>query len=190
MRHNWSLVLVILFMLGAGTAERLSAIYVHKLEDNDKALARQAEEMTARTDGQAAEMKKYQEIERLAGRIQDQIRWEPDSTRVIRSFGDIAVRVGVKLAETRTAPGTTESLLLPGGAYQRMRIELRLMGSYWSLVQYVDAIERGAQPMVIESLTMTADRDKVGTGDLRMTVSVLYPVPTATEPEAMTKDAR
>ncbi len=123
MKHNWSLVVVILFMLGAGTAERLSAVYVHKLEDKDKALAQQIEEMNLRTSGQDTEMKKYQEIEQLAARIQDQIRWEPDSTRVIRSFGDIATRLGVKLAETRTVTGSAENMLLAGGDYQRMRIE-------------------------------------------------------------------
>ena len=38
MKYNWSLVLVILFMLAAGAAERFSAFYVHSLEAKDKAL--------------------------------------------------------------------------------------------------------------------------------------------------------
>ncbi len=93
----------------------------------------------------------------------------------MRSFGDIAARLGVKLAETRTVPVSAESMHVAGGVYERMRIESRLMGSFWGLVQFVDSIERSAQPMVVESLGMTADRDKTGSGELRMTVSALYP---------------
>ena len=177
MKHNWSLVVVILFMLGAGAAERFSSFYVHTLEAKDKALAQQAEEMRIRTDGAAVETKKYQEIEHLAALIQDEIRWESDSTRVMRSFGDTAARLGVKLLETRTVALGAESVHVAGGAYQRMRIEARLLGSFWGLLQYVDEIERSPQPMVIESLVMTADRDRAGTGELRMTVSALYPAP-------------
>ena len=102
MKSNWSFVVVIVFMLGAGAAERFSSLYIAGLEANDKRLAQQAEEMRARTDAAPAETKKYQEIEHLAALVQDQIRWEPDSTRVMRSFGDIAARLGVKLVETRT----------------------------------------------------------------------------------------
>ena len=192
MTRNWPLVLVIFFMLGAGAGEQLSSLYVHRLEAKDKSVALQAEEMRARAEGAAVEMKKYQEIEHLAALIQDHIRWESDITRVMRSFGDIAARLGVKLVETRTAAGGggAESMLVIGGAYQRMRLEARLKGSFWSLLQYVDSIERSPQPMVVESLVMAADRDKVGTGELRMTVSALYPVPPSTGSGAMTKDAK
>jgi Tfp pilus assembly protein PilO len=190
MKHNWSLVVVILFMLAAGAAERFSAYYVHSLEAKDKALVRQADEMRIRTDGAAAETKKYQEIERLAVRVQDQIRWEPDSTRVMRSFGDIAAGLGVKLVETRTVAVSSENKLVAGGAYQRMRIESRLVGSFWSLIQFVDNIERSAQPMVVESLSMTADRDKSGTGELRMTVSALYPAEPSPGSGATTGDVK
>ena len=71
-----------------------------------------------------------------------------------------------------------------------MRIESRLVGSFWGLVQFVDDIERSAQPMVVESLTMTADRDKAGTGELRMTVSALYPAPPPAGSGAMTGNAK
>lgn len=190
MKHNWSLVMVILFMLGAGAAERFSSFYVHSLEAKDKALDRQAAEMRVRTDGAPAETKKYQEIERIAARVQDQIRWESDSTRVMRSFGDIAAKLGVKLVETRTVPVSGESKLVAGGAYQRMRVESRLVGTFWGLVQFVDNIERSAQPIVVESLSMSADRDKAGTGELRMTVSALYPAPLPAESGAMTGNTK
>ena len=190
MRHNWSLVVVILFMLGAGVAERFSAFYVHSLEAKDKVLLQQTETMRIRTDAAAVETKKYQEIERLAARVQDQIRWEPDSTRVMRSFGDTAAKLGVKLVETRTVAVSSESKFVAGGAYQRMRIESRLVGSFWSLVQFVDSIERSAQPMVVENLGMTADRDKVGTGELRMTVSALYPAEPSPGSGATTGDVK
>jgi hypothetical protein len=190
MKHSWSLVLVIFFLLGAGAAERFSAFYVHSLEAKDKDLAQQAAKMRVRTDGAASETKKYEEIAVLAARVQDQIRWEPDSTRLMRSFGSIAARLGVRLVESRTVPLGTESMLVAGGAYQRMRIEARLMGSFWSLLQFADNIERSAQPMVVEGLTMTADRDKTGSGELNMTVSALYPVSLSTGLGAITGDTR
>jgi hypothetical protein len=190
MRHSWSLILVVFFMLGAGAAERFSSFYVHRLEAKDKELAKSASELRMRTDGAAAETKKYEEIERLIARVQDQIRWEPDSTHLLRSFGDIAGRLGVKLIETRTIPGGGESMLVAGGAYRRTRIEARLQGSFWSLLQFLDNIERSAQPMVVESLGMTADRDKAGIGELRMTVSALSPVPPSTGSGAMTGETR
>ena len=190
MKHNWSLVLVILFVLAAGAAERFSSFYVHSLEAKDKVLDQRAEEMRTRTDGAAAETKKYQEIERIAARVQDQIRCESDSTRVMRSFGDTAARLGVKLAETRTVPVSAESMHVAGGVYERMRIESRLMGSFWGLVQFVDSIERSAQPMVVESLGMTADRDKTGSGELRMTVSALYPASIPAGSGAMTGNVK
>jgi hypothetical protein len=70
-----------------------------------------------------------------------------------------------------------------------MRIEARLQGSFWSLLQFVDNIERNAQPMVVEGLTMTANRDKSGAGELNMTVSALSPVPLSTGSGAMKGDA-
>ena len=190
MKHNWSLVVVIIFMLAAVTAERFSSFYVQRLKAKDKAVAHRAEEMKVRIDGAGAEMKKYREIEQLAARIQDQIRWEPDSTRVMRSFGEAAARLGVRLVETRTLVMDPAAMTVAGGAYQRMRIEARLLGSFWNLVQYVDEIERSARPMVIESLVMAADRDKFGTGDLRMTVSALYPATATVGPGATTGGAR
>ena len=148
--------------------------------------------MSLRTEGAAAaaETKKYQEIERIAARVQDQIRCESDSTRVMRSFGDTAARLGVKLAETRTVPVSAESLHVAGGAYERIRIESHLLGSFWGLVQFVNDIERSAQPMVVESLSMSADRDKVGTGELHMTVSALYPAAVPAGSGAMTGNAK
>jgi hypothetical protein len=191
MRHNWSLIVVILFMLGTGTAERFSAFYVQRLRANDKALAQCADEMRIRTDGAAVETKKYREIEHLAALVEDQIRWESDSTRVMRSFGEAAQRLGVRLIETRTvAVSAAESMTVAGGAYQRMRLEAHLRGSFWGLVQYVDYIERSPRPMVIESLVMTAERDKVGVGDLHITISALYPAPLSTESSAMAGGAR
>jgi hypothetical protein len=190
MKHNWSLVLVILFLLGAAAGERFSAFYVRGLVEKDKELARQAEKMQARCDGAPAEVKKYQEIDHLSALIQDQVRWETDSTRVMRTFGDIAARLGVKLVESRTVGMSGESGRVAGGAYERMRIEARLVGSFWGLLQYVDAIERSAQPMVVESLALTADRDKAGTGDMRMTVSALYPVPAQAGSSATTGEPR
>ena len=189
MRHNWSLLVVIFFMLGAGAADYLSSLYVQRLKAKDKDLAQRAAEMKVRTDGAAAETRKYQEIEHLAALVQDQIRWEPDSTRVMRSFDEIAARLGVKLAETRTVPVSGQDMTVAGGVYQRMRIEARLTGSFWGLLQYVDNIERNARPLVIETLSMTADRDKTGTGELRMTVSALYPAP-STGPSATTGGAK
>ena len=190
MKRNWSLIVALAFMLAAGAAERFSAFYVHDLETEDKTLARQADELRIRTDGAAAETKKYQEIEHLVALVEDQIRWESDSTRVMRSFGDIAARLGVKLIDTRTVSVDAQSMVVAGGAYQRMRLESRLLGSYWSLLQYVDSIERSAQPMVIESLSMAADRDKVGTGELRVTVSTLYPAAPSAGSSAATGEAR
>ena len=190
MKHNWSLVLVILFLLGAGAGERFSAFYVRNLVEKDKDLARTAEKMRARTAGASAEIRKYQEIKHLSDLIQDQVRWEPDSTRVMRTFGDVAARLGVKLIESRTIGMSGESGRVAGGAYQRMRVEARLAGSFWGLLQYVDAIERSAQPMVVESLALTADRDRAGTGDMRMTVSALYPAPAVAGSSATTGEAR
>jgi len=190
MRYHWSVVVAFLFMIAAGVGEWLSVRYVHRLEEEDKRLAQRADEMVARANGAGVEGRKYQEIDHLALLIQDQIRWEPDSTRVIRSFDDVASTTGVKLLEARTLDTGRDSGLVAGGAYQRMRIEMRLLGTFWGLLQYVDAVERSAQPMVIESLTLTADRDKAGTGDLRMTVSALSPVPTAAGPGATTREAK
>jgi hypothetical protein len=192
MKHNWALVVAILFMLGAGAGKWAGSSYIQSLKAKDEVLTRRADEMRIRTDGAAAEAKKYQEIEHLAALVENQIRWEPDSTRVIRSLGDAAARLGVRLVETRTVPaaGAADSALVAGGAYQRMRIEARLKGSFWSLLQYVDDIEHSARPMVIESLAMMADRDKVGAGELRVTVSALYPVPNSTGPGATTGGAK
>jgi hypothetical protein len=181
-------MVVILFMLGAGAAERFSSFYVQHLKVKDKELAQRIDGLKVRTEGAAAadERARYREIEHLAALVQDQIRWEPNSTLIMRSFGETAARLGVKLIETRTVPGAADSMLVAGGAYQRMRIDVRLMGSFWSLVQYVDSVERNARPMVIESLYMTADRDTAGTGELRMTISALYPAPPSTAPVATT----
>ena len=190
MKHNWSLVVVILFMVGAGVAERLSSFYVQRLKEQDKALLRRADGLKVRTDGAAAEMKKYQEIEHLASLIQHQIQWEPDSTRVMRSFGETAARLGVRLVETRAVALDASSMIVAGGAYQRMRIEARLLGSFWNLLQYVDSIERSARPMVIESLMMTAIHDQAGVGELRLTVSALYPVQPSPESGATTGGAK
>jgi hypothetical protein len=190
MKLNWSLIVVIFFMLGAGAAERFSAVYVQHLKANDKALAQRADEMRIRTDGAAVETKKYREIEHLAALVEDQIRWESDSTRVMRSFGEAAPKLGVRLIETRTVALDSSNTTVAGGAYQRMRFEAHLKGSFWGLVQYVDYIEHNARPMVIESLVMAADRDKVGTGDLRITVSALYPVPVSTGSSAMAEGAK
>ena len=46
------------------------------------------------------------------------------------------------------------------------------------------------QPMVVENLGMTADRDKVGTGELRMTVSALYPAEPSPGSGATTGDVK
>ena len=177
MRHNWSLIVVILFMLGAGAAERCSYLYVQRLKAKDKDLVQRAAELKSRTTEAPAERKKYEEIEHLADLVQDKIRWEPDSTRVMRSFGEIAGRLGVKLVETRAIPVSSDSTLVAGGAYQRMRIDVRLRGSFWGLLQYVDTIESSPTPMVVESLVLGADRDASGAGELRLTVSALYPAP-------------
>jgi hypothetical protein len=193
MRQSWLLVVVTLFLLAAGAAERLSALYVRHLADTDERLARRADEMKARADGAAVESKKYQEIDHLASLIEDQVRWEPDSTRVMRSFADIAARLGVRLVETRALELEgmgREGNLVAGGAFQRMRIEAHLVGSFWGLLQYVDAVEHSAQPMVVENLNMTADRDKIGTGDVRMTVSALFPVPSVAGSSATTVEAK
>jgi hypothetical protein len=179
MKQNWAMILVILFLAAAGAAERGSALYLERLRDKDRALRDQIAELSAREKGAPAERQKYDEIERLARRIQEQIRWEPDSTRVMRSFGDSAARMGVRLMETRMLAVGSEGTVVAGGAYRRMRIETRLTGSFWPLVDYVDDLERNARPMVVESVVLTADRDKSGTGDLRLTVSVLSPNPAA-----------
>ena len=190
MKHNWSLVVVIFYMLGAGAADWLSSWYVQRLQTKDKSLIQSANDMRIRTDGAVAEAAQYREIEHLAALVQDQIRWEPDSTRLMRSFGETAARLGVKLVETRTGAVDPSNVIVAGGAYQRIRIETRLHGSFWSLLQYVDTIERSAQPMAIESLVMMADHDKSGTGELRMTASALYPVPPAIGSGATTGSAR
>jgi hypothetical protein len=190
MRHNWALVVAVLFMICAGAGERLSAVYVHNLQDKDKALIQRAGELRARADGAAVERKRYEEIDHLATLIQDQVQWESDSTVVMRSFGDIAARLGVKLLESRTQALSGQNAVVAGGAYQRMRIEARLVGSFWGLLQYVDAIERSAQPMAVESLSMSADRDKAGAGDLRMTVSALSPAPSVAGSGATTGGTR
>jgi len=169
-------MLIAVGFLGASlAAERLSALCATRLTARRASLKKEVAAASARTVNASSEMDEYAAIEALAVRLENGVRWETDSTNVLRWFADTASGLGVRLVNSRMLPPDPALLTVAGGRFERMAFQVRLHGRFGPLVQYVERVERSPYVMVVEKLSLTADRDRPGAGEIRMTVSCLSP---------------
>ena len=174
------ILLVFLVLLGSAGVRWTSSRYAKKVDDEHQKLKVEHEKMRGSADSIAREKESYEALGAQADEIENWIIWEEDSTNLLRWFADTATETRVRLANSQMVPERRGRAAEAVTAFKRMRFDLLLEGSYDPLVQYVDRIEHAPYPMLVERLTMNADRGTVGMGNLKLTVSCLYPI----EPES------
>ncbi len=179
MRRKWTVLIVALFLAVAVAAERVSAYYVSKLVVRRRALENGLEEATVRTLRAKQEKVRYDEVERLAKQVESAVRWEPDSTNLLRWFADMAAAEGVRLLNSKLRPynRTGKDSLVGEGKLRRIGFDVVLEGGFRPLVQFVERVERTPHVMLIERLSLSAVRSSPGMGELKITVSCLSPAP-------------
>lgn len=179
MKPNWMILLVILVLLGSAGARWMSSQYAKKADEEYETLRLDHEQMSVDAVSIAREKERYEALSAQADEIENWIIWEEDSTNLLRWFADTATEARVRLANSQMLPPHRGRTAETVTAFRRMRFNLLLEGAYDPLVQYVDRVEHAPYPMLVERLTMNADRDEPGKGNLKLTVSCLYPM----EPE-------
>lgn len=180
MRRNWKILLGIFLILAAVTAERLSARYVGTLARKRKAVDMELEAARTRTSGVTEEQSRYRSALAVAAKLQECVKWEPDSTNILRWFAETAGDVGVRITNSRMLPTEKRKETVARGTFTRTRYAVLVEGGYGSLVRYVERVEHSPHAMVVDSFALQADREARSRGQLKMTVSCLCPVPKAT----------
>jgi len=177
MRRKWTILLVVLFAAVAVAAERVSAYYVSRLAARRRALETELEEASLRTLRAQKEKQRYDEVERLADKVAAALRWEPDSTNLLRWFADLAAAERVRLVNTKLRPLEPKQALVADDALRRTVFEVTVEGRFASLVRFLQRIEHSPHVMIVERLTLAAQQDSPGTAELKLTVSCLSPAP-------------
>ena len=118
----------------------------------------------------------YEAVNKLDKKIDGHVRWESDSTNLLRWCANPEETKGVRLLRSHIMRGRGGETFVVGGNVLRIRLELLLEGPYPALVKYVDRVERSPHPMLIEQLAATAKRGPTGEGELRLVISCVYPV--------------
>jgi len=179
MKRKWT-VLVAVLLMGLGIfAERYSAISARRLAARKDDLRRELDDLKERTVNATNERAQYERVSDLAAKLRDTVAWEHDSTNVLRWFADLAAQLNVQLVSSRllTPAKQTDATVLE--IFDRVSYALQLEGNYGPLVRYVERVEHSPHVMLIDTLSLTADRSDDGTGDLRLTVTCLCPKPEA-----------
>lgn len=177
MKQNWLVLAALAFLAVTVTAERASARYAQQLKTRRVALEQQVKETDVRTTRATQEREQYEAMQGQLQRLNEQLRWEADTTRLIDWLNRTGRDLGLGDITCRMLPADRTGPAVAGGALERIRFETHLRGNYWPLVRYVEEIERSHAPMLIESLNLIADREKPGAGELKMIVSCLWAVP-------------
>jgi len=177
MKRKWTLLLAVLLLAAGVGAERYSAMSARKLAERKNDLRRELEGLKDRTAKAEGERARYQRVSDLAKRLQGTVAWEPDSTNALRWFADLAAELNARLVSSRLLVPSKPEEATALETFDRVSYALELEGNYGALVRYVDRVERSPHVMLIESLSLTADRSDDGTGQMRLQVTCLYPKP-------------
>jgi len=176
MKRHWTLLLAVIILLLSGAAawwsrQRVSVVAVER-EKLEVALS----ESESRMDNATRERKEYELLDELATTIRKEIHWEPDCTYILRWLGDTASASGVRLSNSRVVTLGRDKNAVASGTLRRTQLSLRMEGTYARLVDYVERVERSPHLLLIEKLSMAANRGGGDEGEMRLTVSSLYPV--------------
>lgn len=177
MRPKWLLLLSLALVIVALAGERFTSWRVAKVRARTAELKAKAVAAEQRQRGRQEESLHYQNVMKVAAEIALPPQGaQADPTVLLRWFSEAAAQSNVRLRSSKLAVTEGENLLVAGGAYYRIRFDLDLEGEYAPLVSYIDRIERSAQPMIVDSLALFADRSDAGIGKMRLMVSCLTPV--------------
>ena len=181
MRSKWTIILACVFFAAAVVFERVKAQRLDTLRLGRTALRKELAEAEARALSIAKERQRYEQLLAAAERVQARVAWENDSTNLLRWFADTAAETGVRLSSGKVVVSVRGDKPVAGGHFMPLRFDLRLEGSYWPLVRYIELIENSPSPILIESMTLNADRSLPGEGELHLVVVSLYKIETDTK---------
>jgi Tfp pilus assembly protein PilO len=176
MKRYWLFLVVVVFAAVAAGAERLSALYMQGLKAQQDDLRQVFDQLEARVTRAPKERAQCEIMRRASNNVFSQIRWESDSTRLLHWYEEAATKTGVRLVNSRMVSADHNTGSVAGGAFGRMRFNVQVQGPFWSLAKYVERVERSPTPMVVETLTLSADREHPGAGDMTLAVSCLSPM--------------
>lgn len=184
MKREWTLLLSVLLLFAATGSERVSSVYARRFEASHRAMRRELEDVRVRTGNAEMEKTTYLSMSAKAGRLQDTIQWQADSTNVLRWFADTAGELNARLVNSKlvSISGQEQSKIVLD-EFRRTCYTLHLQGTFGALVHYVEHVERSPLVMAVEKFNLSANRNNDGTGELKLTVSCLCPVQ-ATAPAA------
>jgi len=175
MKRRWTFVAAILLLLSGVAAERVSDYYAKRLRARRKTMTQELDTLRERTLRADAERKESLAIVRLANDLRTRIRWEDDSTDILRSIAQQAADLNVRLSVCKLEPtARVEDVNIVEG-FIRSEYTLHAEGLYGAVVQFVERVERSPHVILIETLTLQANKDDDGTGELRMKFSTLCP---------------
>jgi len=171
------MLIAALAVILSGAAAWWSHRYARSLTDERRALEAERKTANKRLENASQEKKEYESLEGMVAAVAEAVKWEPDSTYVLRWFADTAAERGVRLVNSQMLALRRGSDNAGSAAYKRTQFSLRLQGSYGRLVEYVDRVERSPHAMVIEKMAMSATRNAGNMGEIMLTISCLYPAP-------------
>jgi hypothetical protein len=178
MRAKWTIILACVFVVVAVAAERLGAKRLEMLGLRRSDLQTKLKEAEARTLSGARERQRYEQILAAADRLEARLVWENDSTNLLRWFADTAAETGIRLSSGKVQVAARGEKPVADGKFMPLRFDLRLEGSYWPLVRYIERIENSPSPILIETVTLNADHSLQGEGSLHLLVVSLYRIET------------
>ena len=183
MKRNWTILLVILLLLGAGAARWFTWRHIGRLNVKHRKLESDFEVLDVYADTAKLADVKHQALDAKVDRIEAYTIWDSESTNLIRWFADSAAEVAVRQNLSRVLASRGEQPTVADGTFGRTRYELQLTGKYGPLVRYIERVERAPYPTVIEKITMNASNSVPGEGELKLTVSCLSLIPDESEAE-------
>ena len=177
MKVKWLVLLALAFLLIALGAERFTTLRVRREVALKSKHIQEHGVVEGRERGRQSESRRYAEIKQLAANITaSQKNWQTDPTQLLRWFAETGARANVRVLSSKIVSSERDVNLAAGGTYNRIRFDLDLEGAYAPLVRYIEAVERSGQPMIVETLSLFADRTAGSGGKLKLFVSCLTPV--------------
>jgi len=183
MNRKWLLLLAALLLGGVIAGEWMADTYARQMEKERRALSDRLEDLRVRTLNAEKEEATYVELSKMADELRSTIRWEPDSTNILRWFADMAARLNLRLMNSKRLGLTRGKDAMVLGVFHKTRYSLQMEGAYDALVKCLEQLERSPHVMLIESITMAANREDDGTGQMKVTLTCLHPQTAAALPE-------
>ena len=179
-KRKWAVSLAVFFLVGSIAAERITHTVSRSLRRQRKEMQTRLEDLRIRTLRATEEKQRYDELNAKARLLAEKVSWEADTTNVLRWFADTAAECNVRLTNSKLLPPRRPGDEIVFDAFARTRYSLQMEGGYGALVRYTEAIERCPHVMLIDSFALLANRDDDGTGEMKMSVSALSPLPERT----------